>query len=94
MASVCNTIGIVYVDDKIQGYTFGEQTNKNMCTDFFEKTNLDIKGLSVFIYGELLKIFEGNLVNAGEDWGVDYLRTIKLSSHPIMIRKSYTLEKA
>ena len=85
---------VAYVDDKIQGYTFGEQTNKNMCTDFFEKTNLDIKGLSVFIYGELLKIFEGNLVNAGEDWGVDYLRTIKLSYHPIMIRKSYTLEKA
>ena len=65
-----------------------------MCTDFFEKTNLDIKGLSVFIYGELLKIFKGDFVNAGEDWGIDYLRTIKLSYHPLMIRKSYTLEKA
>ena len=85
---------VVYVDEKIQGYTFGGQTNKNMCTDFFEKTNLGIKGLSVFIYGELLKIFEGEFANAGEDWGVDYLRAVKLSYHPFMIRKSYTLEKA
>ena len=84
---------VVYADGRIQGYTFGEQTNRNMCTDFFEKTNLDIKGLSVFIYGELLNLFEGEFVNAGEDWGVDYLKAIKLSYHPIMIRKSYMLEK-
>ena len=85
---------VAYVDEKIQGYTFGEQTSKNMCTDFFEKTNLGIKGLSVFIYGELLKIFEGEFVNAGEDWGVDYIMAVKLSYHPVMVRKSYMLEKA
>ena len=85
---------VVYVDDKIQGYTFGERTRKEIFTDFFEKTNLDIKGLSVFIYGELLKLIDCEYVNAGEDWGVDYLKAIKLSYNPLMIRKSYTLEKA
>lgn len=84
---------VVYVDGRIQGYTLGEQTNKDMCTDFFEKTNLNIKGLSVFIYGELLKLFNCELVNAGEDWDVDYLKKIKLSYHPIMVKKSYTVEK-
>jgi len=85
---------VVYADDRIQGYTFGAQTSKNMCTDFFEKTNLDIKGLSVFIYGELLKLFKCEYVNAGEDWGVDYLRAVKLSYHPAMVRRSYMLKKA
>ena len=84
---------VVYVDDKIEGYTFGERTNKDICTDFFEKTNLEVKGLSVFIYGELLKLVDCKYVNAGEDWGVDYLKAIKMSYHPVMIRKSYTLEK-
>ncbi|MAE43171.1 hypothetical protein CMO93_05345 [Candidatus Woesearchaeota archaeon] len=84
---------VVHVDDKIEGYTFGEQTNKDTCTDFFEKTNLNIKGLSVLIYGELLKLFECEFVNSGEDWDIDYLRKIKMSYHPLQIRKSYMLER-
>ncbi|MBL7055403.1 DUF2156 domain-containing protein [Candidatus Woesearchaeota archaeon] len=83
----------VYVDGKVQGYSFGERTNGKMCTCFFEKTNLDIKGLSVFIYGEFLKLFDCELVNAGEDWGIEYLKQIKMSYHPDMIKKGYSLKK-
>ena len=84
---------VVYVEGKIEGYTFGEKSGK-ICTDFFEKTNLDIKGLSVFIYGEFLKRMNCEIVNAGEDWGVEYLKKIKMSYHPLQIRKSYMLQKA
>tara|TARA_Y100000031_G_C8006404_1_gene286028 strand:- start:439 stop:633 length:195 start_codon:yes stop_codon:yes gene_type:complete len=63
---------------------------------FFGKTNLDIKGLSQFIYGEFLKRFfsDCELVNDGEDWDVNYLEKTKLSYKPYLIKKSYFLEKA
>lgn len=83
---------VVYVNGKIEGYTFGEKSGK-ICSIFFEKTNLEIKGLSVFIFGKLLKIFDCEYVNAGEDWDVDYLKNIKLSYHPKLIKKSYILRK-
>ena len=65
----------------------------NICVDFFEKTNLEIKGLSVFIYGKFLKRMGCEIVNAGEDWDVEYLKKIKLSYKPHLIKKSYLLEK-
>jgi hypothetical protein len=84
---------VVYVDGKIEGYTFGEKTNERLFTVFFEKTNLDVKGLSVYVYSEFLKRMDCKVVNAGEDWGVEYLKKIKMSYHPSQIRKSYMLQK-
>ena len=86
---------VVLVDDKVEGYIFGEQTNEQICTLFFGKSNLEIKGLSQFIYGEFLNRFFGNckLVNDGEDWDVKYLEHSKMSYNPHMTKKSYMLEK-
>ncbi len=94
---LAETLGItgmvVLVDGKIEGYIFGERTNKKICTMFFGKSNLEIKGLSQFIYGEFLKRnFSGTeLVNDGEDWGVGYLEHGKLSYNPEIIKKSHML---
>ena len=84
---------VVQVSGKIEGYIFGENTNQKMCTLFFGKTNLEIKGLSQFIYSEFLKInfAECELVNDGESWGVDYLEHSKGSYKPLMTKKSYML---
>ncbi len=84
---------VVLVDGKVEGYIFGERTNKRICTLFFGKSNLGIKGLSQFIYGEFLKrnFSDAELVNDGEDWGVSYLEHGKLSYNPEIIRKSYML---
>lgn len=94
---LANTLGlkgvVVLVDGKVQGYSFAERTSSIICTDFFEKTNLRIKGLSVFIYGELMKLFDCEYVNAGEDWDVKYLERIKRSYRPHLIKKSYSLVK-
>jgi uncharacterized protein len=84
----------VFVEQQIEGYSFGEKTNEMICSDFFEKTNLKIKGLSVFIFGELLKLFECGYVNAGEDWDVKYLEDSKMSYRPFMVKNSYMVEKA
>jgi len=80
---------VVYVDDSIEAFTFAEKTNNHIVTDFFEKTNSKIKGLSVFIFSEFMKLFDTEYVNAGEDWDVEYLKTIKMSYHPCILKKSY-----
>ncbi len=87
---------VVLVDERIEGYIFGERTNNRICTMFFGKSNLEIKGLSQFIYGEFLKrnFSDAELVNDGEDWDVGYLELGKLSYNPERIRKSYTLVKS
>ena len=86
---------VVIIDGKIEGYIFGELTNKPLCTMFFGKTNLEIKGLSQFIYSEFLKKFFSSckLVNDMEDWDVGYLEKSKLSYKPDMVKKSYMLVK-
>lgn len=84
---------VVLVKGMVEGFIFGEQTNGNTCTMLFGKTNLEIKGLSQFIYGELLqRFFSGcEFVNDGEDWGVDYLKDAKMSYNPYHINHGYTL---
>ncbi len=87
---------VVLVDGKVEGYIFGERTNKRMCTLFFGKSNLELKGLSQFIYGEFLKrnFSDAELVNDGEDWDVGYLEHGKLSYNPEIIKKSHMLVRS
>jgi len=87
---------VVLVDGRIEGLIFGESTNERVCTMFFGKTSLEIKGLSQFIYGEFLKRFfsDCEFVNDMEDWEVNYLEHSKLSYKPEMVKKSYMLVKS
>jgi len=84
---------VVLISGKVEGYIFGVRTNEKICTMFLGKTNLDIKGLSQFIYSEFLKRYfkDAELVNDGEDWDVSYLENSKLSYKPVFIKKSYML---
>ncbi len=94
LAKEFGLIGIVvYVNGSIEGYSFGEKANAIVSTAFFEKTNVAIRGLSVFIYCEFAKKCDTEFINAGEDWDVDYLKDIKQDYLPCMVRKSYKLEK-
>ena len=84
---------VVIIDGKIQGMTFGNVVNKEMCSVIVEKTNLNIKGLPQFIYNEFVKRCWSShkYVNAQEDMGVEYLKTAKLSYHPAFLIKSHTV---
>ncbi len=86
---------VVKVNGRIEGYIFGQKTRPELCTLFLGKTNLKVKGLSQFIFGEFLKrrFPEAKYVNDGEDWDVGYLQHAKESYHPAMVRKSYKLSK-
>ncbi len=83
---------VVYVNDKLEGFTFGEVVNDILSVQI-EKANLSIKGLPQFIYSEFVKKFPVTYVNAGEDWDVSYLKSVKESYHPFKVHKFYELKK-
>jgi hypothetical protein len=59
-----------------------------------EKTNPALNGASAFIFREFAKHWsEYRFVNAQDDFGVDYLKSVKLSYHPVRLLKGYCLEK-
>jgi uncharacterized protein len=84
---------VVYVNGVLEGFTFGEKVNSRMCSIWVEKTNLFIKGIAPYIFTEFIRqcFSDCELVNAGEDWDVEYLRVTKLSYHPAIIHKFYSL---
>lgn len=86
---------VVFVDDKIEGFTFGEELTKDMMSVTIEKTNLEIAGLPQYIYSEFIKNhWKGyKYVNAGEDWDVDYLKETKKRYKPVKELKSYMVVK-
>ena len=84
---------VVHVDGEIRGYTFGYPLNKDTFCVLFEITDLKIKGLAQFIYREfcreLMKTFRW--VNAMDDSGLENLKRLKLSYHPIRLLPSYNI---
>lgn len=95
LAKPLNVKGIVVrVNNVVEGFIFGTRSDASTCTMFFGKTNLQIKGLSQFIFSEFLSRFfqETKYVNDGEDWGVASLEKSKMSYDP-MVRNSYMLVK-
>ncbi|MBI2574307.1 DUF2156 domain-containing protein [Candidatus Woesearchaeota archaeon] len=86
---------VVIIDGKIQGMTFGNEVNAEMCSIIVEKTNLSIKGLPQYIYNEFVKRCwrSCKYVNAQEDMGVAYLKSTKLSYHPAFLIKSFTVKR-
>lgn len=82
---------VVVIDGRIQGMTFGSLLNADTCSVIVEKTNLMFKGLPEFIFSEFLKRCWGSctFVNAQEDMGVEYLKSAKMSYHPVRLLKSY-----
>ncbi|MBN2454550.1 DUF2156 domain-containing protein [Candidatus Woesearchaeota archaeon] len=84
---------VVFVNGNLEGFTLGDRINENMCSIFVEKTNLSIKGLPPFIFTEFVKKCWSSceLINAGEDWDVEYLKVSKMSYRPAIIHRFHTL---
>ncbi len=86
---------VIIIDGKIQGMTFGNEVNAEMCSIIVEKTNLRIRGLPQYIYRAFVKMCWSSCkyVNAQEDMGVAYLARSKLNYHPAVMIKSYTVKR-
>ena len=89
-------LGVVaYVDGSPVGFSLGGEHSKSCFNCMFEKTDLSYDGLSVFVFSELAEMLKNQyaLINAGEDWGIPYLKETKLKWQPIQIQKSYRLDR-
>ena len=84
---------IVRIDEKIRGYTFGYPLNADTFCVLFEITELGIKGLAQFIYREFCKELVGTYrwVNAMDDSGLENLKRVKRSYHPVELLPSYNI---
>jgi uncharacterized protein len=85
---------IVLIDGKPQGYTFGYSLNKDTFCVLVEVTNLDIKGLSVYIFSKFcaepaLKDFK--FINAMDDFAMDNVAKTKESFRPAFLVSSFTV---
>ncbi|MFH1361008.1 MAG: phosphatidylglycerol lysyltransferase domain-containing protein [Candidatus Omnitrophota bacterium] len=87
---------VVMIDGKIHGYTFGYPLNRKTFCVLFEITDLDKKGLSVFIFREFchdqeLKAFA--YINAMDDCGLENIRTAKQSFRPHHLVPAYVVSR-
>lgn len=89
----CLKIGGIYIDNELEGFTFGDNCNKNMAVIHIEKANPDLRG----VYAAVNKLFLENefpdveYVNREDDLGIDGLRQAKLSYKPIKLVEKYTV---
>jgi hypothetical protein len=85
---------VVVADGKPQAYTFGYSLNNDTFCVLVEVTNLDIKGLSVYIFSrfcadDALKNFK--FINAMDDFAMDNVARTKESFRPSFLVPSHTL---
>lgn len=86
-------VGGIYIDGKLEAFTFGDWLNPDTVDVHVEKANPEIRGL----YTAINKLFLENefpqaiYVNREEDLGLEGLRQAKLSYKPVKLVEKYTL---
>lgn len=96
----CQPLGltgrVVMVDGKIKAYTFGHEVNRDMFCVLFEISDLDVKGLSVYVFRELCRdagLRRYRFINAMDDFGLENIRKTKQSFHPCVLLPAYVVTK-
>ena len=80
------------VNDKLEGFTFGERINADMASILFEKTNFSIPAAAQFLFREFCRSFaDCRYINAGDDLGLENLQRVKMSYRPVMFGERYSL---
>lgn len=88
---------VVTVDGVIKGYTFGYSLNENIFCILLEITDLEIKGLPVYIFREFCRdvaIRGYKFINTMDDFSMPNVEKTKLSYQPIFLLPSYTIQEA
>lgn len=75
---------VLYADNKLIGFTFGEMLDKETCSIVIEKTDRDYSGSAQYIFSEFCRQFFGHTkwCNAGDDWEIPSLAWTKQSYRP------------
>ncbi|MDF2568442.1 MAG: hypothetical protein K0R55_46 [Sporomusa sp.] len=82
--------GLITIGGKVEGFTFGEQLNKDSAVIHVEKANPDIRGVYPVINQQFCENAWPHLdyINREEDMGIEGLRKAKESYYPVtMVEK-------
>ena len=82
-----DTLGLkglaLIIDERLEGFTFGEHITPDVANVLVEKTNFAIPGSAQFLFREFAKIFANcTHINVGDDLGLENLRRVKMSYRP------------
>ncbi|CZE47716.1 ribonuclease HII [Campylobacter geochelonis] len=86
---------VLYIDERLQGYTVGEKINEGVASVLLEKTNFEVLGCAQFIFREFSKILSSQysceFINVGDDMGFENLKKVKMSYHPYRLNTKYSI---
>lgn len=94
-----DTLGLeglcLFIDDKLEGFTFGERISPTVANVLVEKTNFAIPGSAQYLFREFAKTFaDCTHINVGDDLGLENLRRVKMSYRPALFGEKVTLRRA
>ena len=82
----------LFVDGKLEGFTFGERINGKVGSVLVEKTNFAIAGAAQFLFREFCRhLAECDYINVGDDLGLENMRRVKMSYRPLLQVKKFHL---
>ena len=85
---------VVKVDNIIKGFTFGFPLGKDTFCILYEITDLTIKGLAQFIFRAFSQeLIDYRYINIMDDSGLDNLKQVKLSYHPLRQVPAYIVRR-
>jgi len=93
-----NTLGLaglaLIIDDRLEGFTFGETITPDVANVLVEKTNFAMPGAAQFLFREFAKMFaDCTYINVGDDLGLENLRRVKMSYRPAQFGGKVTIRR-
>ena len=84
----------LFIDGKLEGFTFGERLSRDVANVLIEKTNFNIQGAAQYLFREFTKVFaDCTYINVGDDLGFENLRRVKMSYRPAMFGEKVVLRR-
>ena len=84
----------LFIDGKLEGFTFGERLSPDVANVLIEKTNFNIPGAAQYLFREFTKVFaDCTYINVGDDLGFENLRRVKMSYRPAMFGEKVILRR-
>jgi len=86
---------VILIDDRLEGFTFGERITPDVGNVLVEKTNFAIPGSAQYLFREFAKTFtDCTYLNVGDDLGLENLRRVKMSYRPALFGEKVALQQA
>ena len=81
---------LVEVEGRLKAFTFGFELSNNTFCILYEVADLSVKGLAQFIFSEFCRDLKSyKCINVMDDSGLENLRKVKLSYHPVKLVPAY-----